>query len=238
MERLQDKRVWLGGGALGAVLIAHRLVHVHRAGARVGERLHAQAAATLEQNDILQRKLKSLQVKSTQLGKYTSALNGAVVAALRQRPAAFTRQLTAQARPAACTSSASPSVPSARLSPLRRWRRTPHRQAPLRPPHLRRPKRPPPARLRRRAVLDSGDRPLRRHPRPPARVPQAIRTAGPRRALVTSTQVAPVQKRPRRRSTASTFTTQLTVFSAPQTPARSRSSKRCSAARSGTDEFR
>ena len=117
MDRFQDKRVWLGGGVVAALLIVARLVHVHRPGARVDRvTCNAQAAATAQPKHLLQPKLKALQVKSTQLDKYTSSLKQALLSLpFDSGLPAFTRQLSAQAGASGVD----------REQRRRRWRRPP-----------------------------------------------------------------------------------------------------------------
>ena len=100
MTRFQDKRVWLGGGALGAVLIL-ALGWSMFIGPELSSAsgLHDQATATGQENSVLALKVKSLQLKSTQLKRYTTALREALYALpVDSGLPAFTRQLTAQAK--------------------------------------------------------------------------------------------------------------------------------------------
>ncbi len=81
MDRLQDKRFWLVGGAFAALLILviawFLLISPELSST---SDLKSQAASTREQNSVLQAKVAALKAKSTGLSKYTSALQAALLA--------------------------------------------------------------------------------------------------------------------------------------------------------------
>lgn len=95
----QDKRVWMGGGAMLAVLIVlagwFLVIHPQLSAASADR---DQTAAVRQQDEALQRRNDNLQAKNDDKG----ALQAGLVAALAQLPSegalpAFTRQLSAQA---------------------------------------------------------------------------------------------------------------------------------------------
>lgn len=225
MERFQDKRVWLGGGAVAAALIV-AIAWFMFIGPELSSTsgLHAQAATTRQQNTLLQLKLKSLETKRTQLGKYTTSLK----TALESLPVdsglpAFTRQLTAQARAAGVdlfSVSAGGVTPVAAAAPVAP---TPDAATPSASPAADSTASTvvaPPA-----ATIAGGLFAIEVNVQTEGSLTNqlaflnAIRTAGPRRALVTSTQATPgVRAAEASIDGRSLFTTQLTIFSAPQTP--------------------
>jgi hypothetical protein len=100
MDHLQNKRFWLGGGAIAALLIValgwFMFIGPERSSA---SDLRSQAAATRQQNALLQLSVTSLQKKSTQLSRYTSSLKtGLSALPFDSGLPAFTRQLSAQAK--------------------------------------------------------------------------------------------------------------------------------------------
>ena len=99
MDRLQNKRFWLGGGAFAALLIVavgwFMFIGPEMSSA---SDLRSQAAATRQQNALLQLKVTALQKKSTQLPRYTASLKTALATLpFDSGMPAFTRQLSAQA---------------------------------------------------------------------------------------------------------------------------------------------
>ena len=225
MDRFQDKRVWLGGGVVAAALIAaigwFMFIGPEFASTSA---LNAQTAATQDQNNLLQLKLKALEVKRTQLDKYTSSLKQALLSLpLDSGLPAFTRQLTAQA---GASGVHLVSIAAGAVSPVLA-------AAPVATDTASATPSPSPSPTSSDGVVA-------------APVPtvagglfsiqvtvqtdgslvhqlaflNAVRTAGARRALVTSTQAAPDAKAAEASiDQQSTFNTQLTIFSAPQTPA-------------------
>ena len=223
MERLQDKRVWLAGGAVGAVLIT-AIGWFMFIGPELSSTsaLHAQAAATLEQNNILQLKLKSLEVKRTQLGKYTASLKQALLSLpMDSGLPAFTRQLTAQATASGVhlvSVSAGAVSPVVAAAPVATDTTSPS-AAPSPAPTSSEGALPPAPTvaggLFSMQVTVQSDGSLAHQ----LAFINAIRTAGVRRALVTSTQAAPDAKAAEASiDQQSTFNTQVTIFSAPQSP--------------------
>lgn len=225
MQHLEDKRVWMAGGALAAVLIV-AVGWFMFIGPELSSTndLHSQAAATRQQNTMLQLKVKSLQLKSTQLRRYTRSLKASLLALpVDSGLPAFTRQLTAQgadnkvavtsvaiggvsavapaAAPAPATTDGS--VPTDTTTPT-----TPATTVPAGTTAA-------PAGLVSVQVTVQSNGTLTHQ----LAFLNAIRTVGPRRALLTASQVSPGTG-----ATAGTidgaasFTTSLTIFSAPETP--------------------
>jgi hypothetical protein len=96
---LQDQRVWLGGGALAAVVIAAAswflLIHPELSAAND---LHNQADGQRTQNQQLANKVESLKHKSEHLSRYTTALGRALDALpFDSGLPALTRQLSSEA---------------------------------------------------------------------------------------------------------------------------------------------
>lgn len=230
MERFQSKRVWLGGGAVAALLVVAVgwFMFIGPELSSAGD-LRAQATETRQQNSVSQAKVKALQVKSTQLAKYTGALK----AALSAVPAdsglpAFTRQLSAQASalrvsvgsvvvggvsavtdaasaaattPTAGTTGAASDSSTTTAAPATSVAPTSVSAA---------------GSLFAVQVTVTSSGTLAHQ----LEFLKDIRTAGPRRALITSVQVAPGTGTSAASIDGSTaFTTQLTIFSAPQSPA-------------------
>lgn len=221
MDRLQDKRVWLGGGAVAALLILavgwFMFVGPERSSA---DDLRSQAAATQQENSVLQSKVRSLQVKSTQLAKYTSSLKAALEALpVDSGLPAFTRQVSAQAKAngvavssvvvggVAAVAAAAPVAPATAATGATSASSTT----------------PTPAAVTATAAggLFSVQVTIQSNGTLAHQLAfiNDIRTAGPRRALINSTQVTPgTGAKEASIDGAASFTTQLTIFSAPQSP--------------------
>jgi hypothetical protein len=200
MKRRHDSRLWLGGGVLLALLISavSWLVVIGPELASAAF-LREQTAATSQKNDRLQREGDILEAKHTELAKYTSSLRTALAALPYDSGLpAFTRQLNAQA---AANSVVLTSVMVGAVAPVTSATGSP------------------------KAVSDdlfSLQLTVQSNGTLSHQLGflDAVRTAGPRRALVTATQVSPATgSRSTSLERATTFTTQLTVFSAPQGPA-------------------
>lgn len=225
MERLQDKRVWLGGGAVAALLIV-AIGWFMFIGPELSSTsdLHAQAAATRQQNSQLQLRVKSLQVKSTQLDRYTKSLNDALAALpFDSGLPAFTRQLSSQAAAnhVAVTSVAVGGITS--VAPAVATAPGTTDPASATDPTSTATTAPTPGAAGTTAagglfsvqvtVQSSGSLAHQ------LAFLNDIRTAGPRRALLTSTQFTPgLGSKVASIDGSAALTTQLTIFSAPQTP--------------------
>lgn len=99
MDALKDRRVWLGGGAVAALLIIvaawFLLIHPERSDAA---NLRDQAAGTRTSNTQLQSKVATLRAKNAKLDQYTASLRKALeTLPFDSGLPAFTRQLSAQA---------------------------------------------------------------------------------------------------------------------------------------------
>jgi hypothetical protein len=222
MDRLEDKRIWLGGGGVIGLLIVvvawFMFIGPERSSA---DDLNAQAASTRQQNDVLQAKVHALQVKSQHLSKYTSSLQAALEALpFDSGLPAFTRQLSAQGTAnsvdvssvvvggitsvgASAPAAAAPAEDSTSTAPT-----TTTTTAPAAAPVA--------GGLFSVAVTVQSSGTLTNQ----LAFLKAIQTAGPRRALVTSAQITPGNgAKEASIDGVSSFTTSLTVFSAPQTPA-------------------
>jgi hypothetical protein len=229
MKKSQDRRFWILGGAVAAVLIVvvgwFMFIGPELASTRS---LHDQAATTRQQNTLLQQKVKSLRLKSSKLAVYTSALKSALSALPSDSGLpAFTRQLAAQAKDRGVALN---SVVVGEITAM----------APAAPAPAAVPAAVP-------APADGAATPTTTTTAPaviPATTSAAgslfsvavtvqsdgtlvhqlaflndIRTAGSRRALITGCQLT-VGTGAKKVSLdeAAAFTTQLTIFSAPQTP--------------------
>ncbi len=232
MKRLQDKRVWLGGGA-GAALLIVAVAWFMFIGPELSSAsaLQSQAAATRQQNSVLQAKLGELQVESTKITKYTASLKAALSALPYDSGLpAFTRQLSAQARvdrvaissvvvgsvtavvpavpavagaapavagaapaaPATDTGAAAPTTPTTPIGPTSAAGSLYSVQVTIE--------------SKGTLVHQLG-------------FLHDVRTAGPRRVLITSSQIVAGAVNGASIDRAAVFTTQLTIFSAPQSPA-------------------
>jgi hypothetical protein len=216
MERLQDSRVWMVGGALAAVLIV-AVSWIGFIGPEVSSArdLRDQTAITHQQNAVLLAKEQSLEAKSARLPQYTSSLREAQAGLPYDSGLpAFTRQLAAQAR---AHRVAVDSVFVGAVSPVDSATPTPPtsgattNSAPATgatPPAVA-------AGLYSMQVTVQSTGPLRRQ----LAFLDAIRTAGPRRALITSTQVSPgAGSKVGSIDRAASFTIEMAIFSAPRTP--------------------
>jgi hypothetical protein len=220
MNRLQNKRSWLVGGALGALLIIATAWFV-----LIGPKLSAtsdlqtQTTQTKQDNVALQAKVSSLKQKSRLLGRYTAALRSASAALPADSGLpAFTRQLSGQAKAdsvdvsaimvagvSAVTTAAStdpvPSTDTATDSSASATTSAPATAAgglfQIQVTVTSRG-----TMAHQLAFLDD------------------IRTTGPRRALITSIQLTPgVATSTAASTSAVTLTSQLTIFSAPRSAA-------------------
>jgi hypothetical protein len=227
MERLQSSRAWLVGGGLVALVIVAVgwFVFIGPQLASASE-LQDQAAATGQTNDQLESEISSLEAKSTKLPRYTASLNVALAALPYDSGLpAFTRQLNTQARadnvdigsvlvggvsPVEVASSAT--TPDAGSSAAGTTA-----GAPATPPASAAP-------LSAFAVQVTvqSNGPLDRQ----LAFLQDVQS-GPRRVLITSTQVTPgTRAKGNSVDGDASVSTQLSIFSVPQTPDKIRQLKR------------
>ena len=226
MSQFENRRVWLGGGGVVALLIiaVAWFMFISPERSSVSD-LNAQAAATRQQNATLQSKVKALQVKSGQISKYTASLKAALTALpFDSGLPAFTRQLSAQgtsndvhvtsvvvggvtsvnsatATAPADDSSTSTAAPAATTTPTA----TPTSATAATPA----------GGLFSVAVTVQSEGTLEHQ----LAFLKDIQTAGPRRALISASQIAPgTGAKGGSIDGSSQFTTSITVFSAPQTP--------------------
>ena len=224
MERFQDKRIWLGGGLVSALLLV-AVAWFMFIGPEISSTsaLKAQTVTTQQQNALLQLKLKSLEDKKAQLGKYTASLK----TALESLPVdsglpAFTRQLTAQARATGVnlfSVSAGGVSPVAAAAPVAPTVATTSSASPSTDGTESVAVTPPAPTIA--GGLFSLDVTVQTTGSLSNQLAflNAIRNAGPRRALLTSTQATPGRQAAEASIDGqSSFTTQLRIFSAPQTP--------------------
>ncbi len=233
MKRLQNKRVWLGGGA-GAALLIIAVAWFMFIGPELSSAsaLQSQAAATRQQNAVLQAKLGELQVKSSKITKYTASLKAALSALPYDSGLpAFTRQLSAQARVdevaisgvvvgsvsavvaaapavggvAPAVAGAAPAAP-APATPTDTTGATP--TTPIGPTSA--------AGSLYSVLVTIESKGTLVHQ---LGFLHDVRTAGPRRVLITSSQIVAGAGKGGSIDRAAVFTTQLTIFSAPQSPA-------------------
>jgi hypothetical protein len=201
MSRLQDRRVWLGGGALTAVVIvASGWLAVISPQLSSASSLRDQAATVGQQNSVLQARVNRLKGENGKLGALTATLNQL----LAELPfdsglPALTRQLSSQA---AHNQIALTSITVGSITPTTVTGAQPGGSGttsaagqtfaiPL--------------------TLVSGGSATHQ-----LAFLTAIRVQGPRRALVASTQLVPLATSGGASIDAScTMTTQLTVFTAP-----------------------
>ena len=222
MDRLQNKRFWLGGGAVAALLIV-ALGWFMFIGPEMSSAsdLRNQAAAARQQNALLQLKVTSLQKKSTQLSRYTDSLKTALSALpFDSGLPAFTRQLSAQANShqVSITSVVVGGITAIAAGAPVATTTDPASAAPTTSTTT------PPVGtntagggLYSVAVTVQSSGTLARQ----LAFINDIRTAGPRRAMVNSAQLTPgVGAKESSIDAMVAFTTQLTVFSAPQPPAK------------------
>lgn len=223
MKQFEDKRIWIGGGGGVAALIVavawFMFIGPQRSSA---DDYNAQAAATRQQNAMLQAKVHTLQEESTHLGRYTSSLKAALSALpFDSGLPAFTRQLSAQGTANAVTvgsvvvggisavgTPAGAPAPAADATGTAPAATTTPAAAPTTAAVA--------GGLFSVAVTVQSDGTLAHQ----LAFLKAIQTAGPRRALVNSAQITPGSgAKESSIDGVSSFTTSLTVFSAPQTPA-------------------
>lgn len=208
MDRWQDKRVWLGGGALVAVLIAvaswFAVIHPQLSSAAS---LRTQAAEADAQNSLALVKVATLRNQAKDLGSLTAALTSALEALPPTSGLpAFTRQLSAQAKTSHVTVSGI-SIGSVNVTGSAGATTTaPSNAAPTSAA----------GGLYAIPVTITSSGRLAGE----LAFLTAIQTVGPRRALVTSTQFAPGSGAKEASIDGSaTVTVQLSVFSAPLNPA-------------------
>jgi hypothetical protein len=229
MSSIQDRRVWIGGGSVAALLIAAIgwFFFVSPELSSASDQ-HNQAASVRQENAALQVKLKVLQDKSARVGEYTAALRRALEAlpsdsGLPQ----FTRQLTAQAKANGVTlssvvvggiSSVTTATAPATAATAPATATTPDTSTTSAPV-------PDPAVATAPATAAGGLYSVQVTIQSTGTLAHevaflhVVQVAGPRRALITSTQLAPgAGAKVRSIDAATTVTTQLTVFSAPQSP--------------------
>lgn len=203
MSRAQNKRVWLGGGAAVAVVIAAVgwLLAISPELSSAND-LRTQTASVQQQNLTLESKIAKLRLQNGNVNKLTVSLRAALNALpLDSGLPAFTRQLSSQAArnrislisvsagaviPVAATAAATPSTTvGASAAGLF--------MIPV-------------------TLVSTGSAGGQ------LALLQAIQVAGPRRALVNSTQLAPASGADNASIAGRcTMTTQLDVFSAPRT---------------------
>ncbi len=218
MERLQSPRVWLvGGGLLALVIFALGwFVFVGPQLASAGD-LRAQAATTRQTNEQLRTQVRSLEAKSTRLPQYTASLRSALAAVPYDSGLpAFTRQLNRQARANKVTVTSvvvAGVTPIEAVAPATSVAPTPTAGT---SPSTSTSTGAQAAFAMQVTVQSNG--PLRRQ----LAFLKEVQT-GPRRALITATQVAPgTGSKTNGIDRAASLTTQLSVFSAPQSPAQIR----------------
>ncbi len=224
MSRLEDKRTWIAGGAAVALLIGaaawYMLISPKLASATD---INKQAAATEQQNTVLQAKLRTLQAKSLKIRAFTASLRAALLALPYDSGLpAFTRQLSARAKAnsvslssitvgsvTAVTAATTPTTSTDTGSVAPTPTTTSTDGATAAPVAVN-----PAGSLYSVQVTIVSDGTLARQ----IDFLSDIRTAGPRRVLLTSTQISPGTGAGASIDSRAGFTTQLTVFSAPQTP--------------------
>jgi hypothetical protein len=221
MKQLEDKRVWLGGGGLIAALIVavawFMFIGPQRSSA---DDYNAEASATHQQNAVLEAKVHALQEKRKHLDTYTASLKSALAALpFDSGLPAFTRQLSAQgtANGVKVTSVVVGGItpvgaPAAAVAPVG----DSTSPAPTGTTSTTAPTAAVAGGLFSVAVTLQTNGTLAQQ----LAFLKTVQTAGPRRALVNSAQVTPgTGAKEASIDGVSSFTTSLTVFSAPQTPA-------------------
>lgn len=218
MERLQSARVWLAGGTLvGLVIVAVSWVVFVGPQLSSASDLKDEAAATRQTNEQLRRKVDSLEFKSTKLPTYTSSLEKALAALPYDSGLpAFTRQLNRQGRANGVTVD---SVTVGGITPVAGV------GAPATTGSAS-----PSAGSSTTTAAGAFSMQVTLQSNGPLHGQLAFLKqvqSGPRRALITSEQVTPGtgSKRASVDGQAS-LTTQLTIFSAPQTPVQIRELKK------------
>lgn len=208
--RLNDQRLWLISGALVAALIflVSWLLFISPTLSAASD-LDDQTIASRQQNDALVAKIKTLEAKRAQLPRYTSSLRAALAAIPYDSGLpAFTRRLTAQGKatgvdvssvvvggvvpiePSAVSSAGSASTSESAATT-------------------------PSGGLFSIQLTVQSDGSLTNQ----IAFLTAVRTLGPRRTLITAMEISPgTGAKVASVDGAASFTTQLTVFSAPQSP--------------------
>lgn len=222
MASLQDKRIWLGGGAVAAVLIAAASwFFVINPELSSADSLRSQADSATQQNQVTQAKVTSLEAKTKDLSKLTAGLQTALNALpIDSGLPTFTRQLSAQAAGVHVdlTSIAIGSVAAVSATPATAT--TPGTTSGATTPGASAPATTgapasatgsvfsiPVTVVSTGSLVDE------------LAFLKLIQTVGPRRALVTSTQIAPgTGAKVASIDGSATVTAQLSVFSAPLTP--------------------
>lgn len=206
--RLDDHRVWLVGGALlaGIIFVISWLAFISPRLSDVSE-LDGQTIASRQQNDALIAKTRSLEAKRAQLPRLTSSLRAALAAIPYDSGLpAFTRQLNAQGKAngvdisslvVGSVTPAEPATPGAASAESGQ-----------------------PAAVMPSGGLFSMQLTLQSSGSLNDQLAflTAVRTLGPRRALITAMQVSPGPGAKPSVTRDASFTTQLTTFSAPQSP--------------------
>lgn len=206
MDAVQEKRLWLGGGAMAAVVVAaagwFMLISPELSSA---SSLHQQTDAAQLQNSMLQAKTAKLKEQSDNLTALTATLRAAVDALpLDNGLPDFTRQVSAQAKAAKVSLSgisvgtigpaalgAAAAVPGAAGDPSAVGKLY---SIPI-------------------TMIANGSYAHE------LQFLKELQTTGPRRALVTSTQFAPgAGSQVASIDGSATMTVQLTIFAAPRTP--------------------
>lgn len=208
--RLDDQRLWLIGAAfLAAIILLVSWLALISPTLSAASDLDSQAIASRQQNDALVAKTKVLQAKRAQLPRYTSSLRAALAAIPYDSGLpAFTRQLNAQGKANGIdiSSVAVGGVTPAETSTTSSDAATGTGQ----------PVAPMPADglfSMQLTVQSSGSLTDQ------MAFLTAVRTLGPRRALITAMQVSPgTGAKAASVNRSASFTTQLTVFSAPRSP--------------------
>lgn len=222
MPITQDKRLWMAGAGLGTVVMAvvAWFVFIGPAMSQASS-LTDEATAVQDQNAILQAKITALEKQKQQQAALTASLRGALAALPTDSGLpAFIRQVNDQARsnrigvtsisvggiaPLVVTAAPAPAAGNAGAEP---------------------PAAPAPAAgaaadaaagqlfTIRISIVSTGTVPNQ------IGFLKAIQSTGPRRALVMSTQFVPASgTAPSAANGSNTMTTELTIFSAPRSPA-------------------
>jgi Tfp pilus assembly protein PilO len=210
MDAVQEKRVWLGGGALSAVVVAaagwFALISPELSST---SSLREQTDAAQQQNTVLQAKTARLKKQSDNLTALTATLRNAVDALpLDSGLPEFTRQVSAQAKATKVTLSG---ISVGTIGPAAMGAATPAAAAAA------------------AGAADAGAAgklysiPITMivngsyaHE---LRFLKEVQATGPRRALVTSTQFAPgASSQVASVDGSATMTVQLTIFAAPRSP--------------------
>lgn len=218
--RLQNKRTWLVGGALGALLIIAAAWFV-----LIGPKLTAtsdlknQTTQTRLNNVALQAKVSSLKQKSLLLGRYTASLKSASAGLPSDSGLpAFTRQLSAQANTdsvqvnSIMVGGVSAVAAAASTAPQPTTDTSTESSAPTTATSA--PATAAGGLFEIQVTVTSNGTMAHQ-----LAFLTDIRDTGPRRALITSIQLAPGVATATSTNSAVTLNTQLTIFSAPQSAA-------------------